>query len=570
MSRLSRSPLSRASLISLLLLSVAAGPARADQAPPKAIPGEPPQALTPRVLYEFLLGEIAGARGDMGVAVEAYVDLARRTRDVRIARRATEFALLARNFPAARELAGLWQEIAPDAPEPRRILAGLDGAGTNPESLQTHLARALAESGERLPELLLGLNQTFAVYADKQRVRKAVDRLTEPYLDHAEAHIARAQAALAVDDGEAVLKELDAALVQRPDWEPAVLFKAQMLQQRRSPAAARDWLGDFVSRHPDSLAARNAYARSLVGTQEFAKAREEFRKVLKEAPDDAATAYAVAVLSLQLKDLDAAESEFLKLLELGKPDRDTVRMHLAQIALERKDYAQARQWLEAVEGDGLRADARLRVAQILAEQGGVEPARAYLEAQSGDAAVQRRFRMGEAQLLRDAGRNQEAYDYLDGLLREYPDDPDILYESAMLAERLGHSSVMEGRLRKLIALQPDYAQAYNALGYLLADRNERLPEAEKLLVRALALAPDDPYILDSVGWLYFRQGKLAESLDFLNKAYQRQADPEIAAHFGEVLWQSGRQDEARELWARAHSAHPGNEALKATMRRFLQ
>jgi len=180
-----------------------------------------------------------------------------------------------------------------------------------------------------------------------------------------------------------------------------------------------------------------------------------------------------------------------------------------------------------------------------------------------------RLVVAEAQLLRDAGRHADAFAFLAKMLEVQPDQPDLLYETALTAEKLGYVEVMERHLRRLIAIKPDSAQAYNALGYSLADRNLRLDEAGQLIDKALSLTPDDPFILDSKGWVLFRQGKPAAALEALQKAYAQKPDAEIAAHIGEVLWALGRSGEALAVWREATKAHPTNEVLAATIKRFV-
>jgi tetratricopeptide (TPR) repeat protein len=180
-----------------------------------------------------------------------------------------------------------------------------------------------------------------------------------------------------------------------------------------------------------------------------------------------------------------------------------------------------------------------------------------------------RLVLAEAQLLRDAGRHGDAYVFLTAVLETRPDDAEILYETALAAEKLGYLDVMEGHLRRVIELSPESAQGYNALGYSLADRNIRLDEAAQLIDKAMVLKPDDAAILDSKGWVLFRQGKLPEALEYLRNAFAKHPDGEIAAHLGEVLWALGRRDEALAVWREAAKAHPANEVLLSTMKRFV-
>ena len=210
----------------------------------------------------------------------------------------------------------------------------------------------------------------------------------------------------------------------------------------------------------------------------------------------------------------------------------------------------------------------IRSAHSIAAEGRIDEARALLRAQDGDAALKQRYLMAEAQLLREADRSAEALAVLEQALRAAPDDSDLLYETAMLAERLNDLELMESRLRRVIELKPDHAHAYNALGYSLADRKLRLDEAETLVARALELSPDDPFILDSMGWVRFRRGDVPAALKYLERAYAIRADAEIAAHLGEVLWSVERREDANRLFDEALKAHPSSKVLADTVRRL--
>ena len=536
-------------------------------APHAAAP--PAQSLSPETLYTFLLAEIAGARGQIGVAVEAYVTLARHTRDPRIARRATEIALFARDLAATAEAARIWTETDPASEDARRVLAGALVTGERRlDEVQTQFARVLATSPEQIEPNLMSLNRALAPVADKKAARNIVDRLTEPYLDRPEAHFARAQAALAAENGSAALAAIDAALGVRPDWEPGVLFKAHLLLQTGAVEASTSLLDHYLVRHPESRNARLAHARTLVSARQFDAARSQFRTLLEAAPDDRDLMYAVALLSTQLNDLDTAHSLFERALAADHPEADTIRLNLGQIAERRNDPASALRWYAAVAPGRHYLDAQVRIASTLAHQGKLQQAREHLHGVRGDEDTRKQLLLAETQLLRDAGRETEAFQLVDAALHDSPDDGELLYESSMLAERLGQLDVMEGRLRKLIALRPDHAHAHNALGYSLADRGLRLDEAEAMIARALELAPNDPFILDSMGWVRFRRGATTDALDHLQRAYGLRPDPEIAAHLGEVLWSLQRRDDAARIWEDALQTHPDNDAVKRTVERL--
>lgn len=529
----------------------------------------PMQELTAETLFFLLLAEIAGARGEVGVSVDAYIQTARRTRDPRIAQRATEIALFARDMNTAIEAARLWADIDPDSAEARRVLAGaLAGSGERLNEVQIQLARILADAPEQLEQNLLGLNRALARLSDKEVVRSIVTRLTEPYMKKPEAQFARAQAAVAVEDGIGALDAIDNALRLRPDWEPAVLFKAQLLAQLDATREAIELLERYLQKHPESTHARLTYARTLVSARQFEAARQAFQVLLDASPDDRDLMYAVALVSSQMGDVRSAAAMFERALAAGHPEADAIRMNLGHLAEQRENIENALAWYRAVEFGPQYLDAQIRTAVLFARQGRIDEARAHLRDAHSGGEDNKRLLLAETLVLREGSRYAEALALIDDALRDDPDSTELLYESAMLAERLDKIGVMEARLRKLIAIDPEHAHAYNALGYSLADRGLRLDEAESLIVKALELMPEDPFILDSLGWVRFRQSDLSGALEHLERAYELRQDPEIAAHLGEVLWALERREEADRIWNDALRDHPGNDILRGTIERF--
>lgn len=246
-------------------------------------------------------------------------------------------------------------------------------------------------------------------------------------------------------------------------------------------------------------------------------------------------------------------------------------MILSQIAESRGDMAGAIAWLDKVDNRASPAylDARLRRAQLIARNGDLDGARkALTQIDAADAAGQAQVLLVDAQLLRDAGYAQSAYTVLENALLRFPDQPELLYDFALLAERMERYDLMESSLLRVMKLAPDNQHAYNALGYSLAERGVRLPEAHALIEKALQMAPGDPFILDSMGWVQFRMGNLAGAEESLRRAYAVRPDPEIAVHLGEVLWQKGSRDEAQKMWREAQQKDPKNEALKSTLARL--
>jgi tetratricopeptide (TPR) repeat protein len=334
--------------------------------------------------------------------------------------------------------------------------------------------------------------------------------------------------------------------------------------------AARERLAAFLKLNPKAREARMSYARALVAEQKLPEARAEFQRLLSEYPDNTDVVYAVGLLAFQLNDYPAARQSLERLLTLNFRDRNTVRLYLGQIAEEEKKYPEAlRRYGEVTRGEQY-FNAQLRYAQVLAkQQGGLEAARAHLrQIAAANPQQQGQLVLSEAALLRDAKREREAFDLVAGALGQQPENPDLLYDYAMLAEKIDRVDAMESSLRKLIVLRPDHAHAYNALGYSLADRNQRLPEAKQLIEKGLALSPNDAFIIDSMGWVFYRMGDNKTAIEYLRRAFAMRPDAEIAAHLGEVLWANGDRAEAEKIWRDAMEKHPGNETIASTIKRL--
>jgi tetratricopeptide (TPR) repeat protein len=528
----------------------------------------PNQELTEALLYEYLLAEIAGQRGSVALSAQAYVDLAKRTRDPRIARRATEIALYARMNNAAIEAATVWHEADPSSTRALQALAGmLVSMGRYDEALP-RLKELLAGSASDTATGFTQITRTLANAQDKQAALKLTQNLAADYPQVPEAHFAVARMAANAGEDRLAIDEVRKARQLRPDSEAAVLLEAQLLQ-KSSVEQAGAVLADYLQKYPPAREARLAYARTLVAQKRFTEARAEFEKLMTGMPESTDMAFAVALLSLQLKDYDSAEKYLKGLLATNYRDKDGVRLYLGQVAEERKDLPQALKWYGEV-GEGEQyVQAQIRYAQVLARQGKLDAARARLQDAAAKNSQQRiQLTLAEAQLLRDANQPKAAFDLVGRALDRVPNNPDLLYDYAMLAEKIERVDILESSLRKLIEIRPEHAHAYNALGYSLADRNQRLPEAQELIEKALKLAPDDSFIIDSMGWVLYRRGKLKDSLSYLRRAYAGRPDPEIAAHLGEVLWALGERSEAERVWGDAKKESPDNEALANTIKRL--
>ena len=559
----------------LVLVLAAAAPLSRAQSAPDAETPTPAQSYSPEVMYRILVGEIALQRGEPALAARAYYEAARDAQDATLARRATEIALFARQRGLAMDAAQLWQKLDPSSDRARQMVTMLGQPGASGD-LRSDLERVFADAatnGQTLGDAFLQLNRALSTQPDKTSVYHLVTDLAKPYPGVAEAHFAVALAGYntGLADLEilaASTREIDRALELKPGWERAVMVKADILA-KSSPDNAIRYLNAFLADAPASRAASGALAQLYVEQKRYGDARGVFQRLLDADPADRELQYAVAAISVQMKDYPTAERLFQELKSAGFGEAGTVAFYLAEIAEETHRYDDAiARYREVTDGDRAWL-AKLRIAAVMGKQGKVEAARQFLAALEPDGRDQEtQARQAEAQLLQDAHDYQGAYKVLNTALVGDPDSPELLYDVAMVAEKLDRIDEAESRLKRVIELKPDNAQALNALGYTLVDRTQRAAEGLKLIEKAHALSPEDPFILDSMGWAHFRLGNFEESEKFLRRALAERSDPEIAAHLGEVLWAKGERGRAREVWQSALKETPDNPVLLNTVRRF--
>ncbi|MDA8129309.1 MAG: tetratricopeptide repeat protein [Betaproteobacteria bacterium] len=540
----------------------AAAPQDADAAAKAALPR---QALTPDILFKFLVAEVAGQRGEIGVARTNYLALARQTHDPRIARRAAEVSMFAHDPAGALEATRLWAAAEPGSEPAQQTLAVLllnAGKVDEAEPVLRGLLKKDPANG------FLHLTAVLGKTRGSQAGLDLVQRLATDFPALPEAQFAVAQAAASAGRNDTAIAALKRADELRPGWEPAGLMHAQILDDA-SHADSLAFMQRFLTAHPGAREMRLAYARVLVSANRLDEARRQFARLTKDFPRNAEVSFAAGLLSLQMGDAEAARNFLTQALEYDPRDPDAVQYYLGQTAEQLKQPDAAAAHYATIKSGNYLVPARARQAALLASAGKLDEARALLNATRGENDAQNvRLIQAQAELMRDSKRYAAAFDALSEGLKRYPDSADLLYDHAMAAEKLGKLDVLEADLRRVIVLRPDDAQAYNALGYTLADRTQRLTEAVALLDKALALAPDDPFILDSVGWAQYRSGNLARAQGYLERAYKARPDPEIAAHLGEVLWVRGQRDAAGKLWQSSLQSHPQNEVLLETLRRF--
>ena len=585
-----RAPLVAAALAVCVLLASLPGAA---QQPSPGSAGRPVETLSPPdkgdglsadLFYKFLLAEVALQRGELTLAAKAYYEAARESRDPRVARRATEIALASRQRGLAVEAATLWAALDPEAARPKQVLGSLAGGTSGKDiaesgaddEIRARLEKLLSESavsGQGVGEIFLQINRFFAQQPERRQIYDIVRSLAKPYPASPEAHFAIAYAALSAEipasqGVDPALVEIDRALELKPGWERAALLKADILA-RVSADSAIAFLKPFVATNPDAKAAAGALAQVYVEQKRYAEARAIFQSLWDGDRSAREFEFGVAVISMQMKDWSTAEALFTDLHTAGYGEGGVVELYLAQVAEETGRYQEAIDRYLAVP-EGQRAwIARLRVAAMMAKQGRIPDARRYLAdlpAVTIDQRVQ--VRQAEAALLRDANDNAAAYAVLQQALIEHPDSPELLYDAAMVAEKLDKIDEAEASLRRVVELKPEDAHALNALGYTLVDRTPRTSEGFALIERAYKLAPEDPFILDSMGWALYRLGKLDDAEKYLRRAMTQRPDAEIAAHLGEVLWKKGDSARAKEVWQSQLQTTPDNEVLLETVRRY--
>lgn len=568
-------------LAGAVALAQAQAPAPAETPVGAAAPPVP-SALDAMLFYQLLLGELNVRGGDVGAGYSLLLDAARRTQDPQLFRRAVDVALQGRAGDAALAAARAWSDVLPQSLDAYRMQLQILLALNRPTETQGPLERVLALSPANAREdLINAIPQTYARVADKvlaQRlVREALQRELAGGPHAAAAWTTVGRMELARDAKEAALEAARRGQAADGTSRLPVLLALQLLEQGVDGAEA------LVTRHldaatsPDAAAMRLAYARTLLDLQRTSDASRQLERLTRAADGPVEAWLVLGGLQVQNNQPREAQATLETYLQrtASQPSEATQRARtqayllLAQAAEKQQDYASASRWLDRVENPGEMLAVQLRRASLLARQGKLDEARALIRAQPERLPSDGRAKlMAEAQLLRELGRYQMAYEVYTQAAARFPDDADVAYEQAMMAEKAGRADEMERILRQLIARQPDYHHAYNALGYSLADRNVRLPEAKQLIQKALEFAPGDPYIQDSLGWVEFRLGNTPEALRILQQAYGKRPDAEIAAHLGEVLWVAGQRDRARSIWREGLLLNPDNETLKETLRRF--
>ena len=583
-------------------MAVAQAPRAAPAAASVVTPDVPRSALDAPLFYQLLVGEIELRNGEAGNAYAVLLDAARRTRDESLFKRCVEVALQARAGDQALAASRAWRQTLPQSLEALRyelqMLVALNRSGEIDEPLKLLLSRT--PDAERAT-LISGLPRLFQRMSDKRQAASLIEDVLQPYTAASQATHMRVAARVAsgrawwlAGDPARAMQLTERAQADDPTAVGPVLLALDLLT---TAPGAEKLVTSHLQRVGGDVSVQLAYVRALSSAQRYVDAIAQLKIVTRNKPELAGPWLTLGALQLELRQPRDAEASLQRFLaarkaaaatpdtnveaavDLDDEDDDSSRSNdggqtqawlmLAQAADQRGDAKAANAWLDKVDNPQRALEVQTRRAMLLARQGKLREARSLVQQVPERGPEDARAKLlAESQVLREVKRWSDAHAVLVAASERFPGDADLLYEQAMMAEKLLRIDEMERVLRKVIELKPDHQHAYNALGYSLADRSQRLPEAQALIKKALELSPGDPFITDSLGWVEFRLGNREEALRLLRQAYSSRPDPEIAAHLGEVLWVTGAREDARRVWREARERDAVNEVLRETLTRL--
>ncbi len=527
----------------------------------------PDEQLTANELYRILLGEIAGQRGRMDVAVPAYLEAAKKSKDPRIAERAVKIAVYGQAPEQAYEAANRWVELAPEDLEAHQAVAAL-ALRKGDESAALQELNYLIDKSPQPREGYQAVLGLLAREADQERARAVMEKIVGQRDTDGDAHYTYAQLALHEQNWELALREARRTLALEPGRSDAVILQAQAQLKLGNAEEAHKGITEALDADPDDVELRKAYARLLVDQGDLDGARKQYEWLIKRQPDDGPIVYSLALLTLEANRLKDAERYFNRLLELEYQVQPAY-YYLGAIAEENKDYDKAVEWYDKVEPGDHWLEVQIRLAKIEADTGNLPAARARLKnLRLTDPAHAERLILIEGDLLVSVHHEADAYALYTEFLAAHSDNLEVLYARSLVAESLDKLDVAEQDLRLILRKEPDNARALNALGYTLADRTTRYQEALGYIEKAYAQTPDDAAVIDSMGWVQYRLGNLDKAREYLQKAHEANDDAEIAAHLGEVLWMSGDRAGARAVWKKARKSEPDDATLLETIKRL--
>lgn len=536
--------------------------------PPAPAPTAPQvySSLSEDTVYSLLTAELAGQRNRFDIALDNYAAQAVKTQDPGVAERAFRIAEYLSADQVALETSLIWAKNDPTNLDAQRAAAVQLARGGRYDESMVYMEKVLQGQGDTHFDFL-ALSAADTDQNTRDGLLKSFERLLVKYPKNSQLIFGKALLVQQDGDATGALKLLEDNPPQPGEIAP-ILLRARLLQVLDRGNEAVPLLEKAIKQNPDDKRLRLTYARTLVEQNRLADAKVQFAELVKQYPDDDELRYSLALVSLEGKAWDEAAGLLQELVEHGS-HVDSAHLNLGRIAEERNDLEGALTQYSLVTPGNDYLAAQLRQADLLVANGRSAEAAKRLAAERSaepDYAVQ--LYLIEAEALSNNDKNDQAWQALQKGLKAHPDDANLLYTRAMLAEKRGDLGQLEKDLRTIIAHEPDNAMALNALGYTLSDRTTRYAEAKALIERAHQINPEDPAVLDSLGWVNYRLGNLPEAERLLRQAFAAFPDHEVAAHLGEVLWAAGKQREARQVWIKALNDQPDSPILRATVLRL--
>lgn len=530
------------------------------------LPPEHLRPFPPATFYDLLVAEFALQRGEYELALGNYLEQAQVTRDVAVTERATRIAQFLKSDRAALQAAKLWVDVEPDDPEAQFTLGSQLAKAQQPLAAMPHMAKVL-DSGARANFAVIAASASTLPIDERKQLLAEFDRLLVEHPDNTELMTGKALLLQELDRKEEALVLVRKVLDASPDDTHAILIESKLLQELGRADEANNRLEHMVNQYPFNRRLRLQYARQLTLT-DMNKAREQFAILVQQSPNDADLLLSLALVSREVNALADAERYFQQLLTLNQHVPEA-HFYLGAISEQRKDPAKAIFHYEQVPPSEEFFPAIARVVELRLAERNIDGARKFLaDTRSRFPQHALRLYLFEAEMLMQVRRYDDGNKLLTAALKQFPAQPNLLYSRSTFSEKRHDLPLMEKDLRAILKIDPDNVVALNALGYTLANQTKRYGEAYALISRALALKPDDPAVLDSMGWVEFRRGNLRIARDLLEKAYAKFPDPEVAAHYGEVLWTLGEVEQARKVWDKALAGEVEAEPVRETKRRL--
>ncbi len=536
---------------------------------PKPAKIEKQTSIDPNTLYLLLAAELAGQRKKYDIALDAYLQAAKRVNDPRVAERAARIALYLKDPQRTEQAVDLWLKEDPDNLTARKIalLSAMRNADKKSALEQLNAYLALDPAG--FESVLLEMAKVMTRNGREPQMVAILNEMVRQHPDQAAIYYVQALLSSKQKKHQAALAQINQALALESGWKKAMILRAQIAVRAGFLDKAERYLQDAIDQYPDDVKFKKMLAQVLMQAKQYDRALATYQDILDQDPEDGESQFAAALIYLQQENLDEARQRFRQLARKPVWEAQSA-YYLGRIALKQGNADKALVWFDSISSGPYLYDARVAAVSLLMEQKRYDQvARRLDELERTLPNKKLTVWLLKAELYNATGQSQKAFDLLTAGLAQYPDNKDLLYTRALIAEQLGKLDVLEQDLHEILKQYPDDAAALNALGYTLVEKTRRYQEAEKYLKKALSIKPDSAVIIDSYGWLKYKQGDLEQALQLIRQAYEKQPETEIAAHLAEILWKKGDHDEARAIYEKALRQHPDDKYLLKFKKDFL-